>query len=29
MRSYLDRFWDEALAAFAAAVEADNDKEQR
>ena len=28
MRSYLDRFWDEALAAFAAAVEADNDKEQ-
>ena len=29
MRSYLDGFWDEALAAFAAAVEADNEKEER
>jgi DNA-binding transcriptional ArsR family regulator len=28
MRSYLDRFWDEALAAFAATVQADNDKER-
>lgn len=29
MRAYLDRFWDQALAAYAAAVEADNDKDLR
>ena len=27
MRAYLDRFWDEALAAFAAAVEQDDEEE--
>jgi DNA-binding transcriptional ArsR family regulator len=27
MRSYLDRFWDQALAAFAAAVEQDDEEE--
>ena len=27
MRAYLDRFWDQALAAFAAAVEHDDEKE--
>jgi hypothetical protein len=27
MRDYLDRFWDQALAAFVAAVEEDNEEE--
>lgn len=28
MRSYLDRFWDQALAGFAAAVEQDDEEER-
>ncbi len=28
MRSYLDRFWDQALAAFAAVVEQDDEEER-
>jgi len=29
MRSYLDRFWDRALAAFKAAAEAENEEKRR